>query len=320
MDPVYISHLLYGMGLKKDDGSRFDAGETMFVTRQLEHVMAQATQVDYAVLKSRLFIPVDTSVPNGAETFTYTQWDVLGEARLLANYGEDIPEVDAFCVQFNKPLKGIADGYSYSVQDLRAAQFGGVPLDAQKARAARMMIDRKIDRIAAKGDTLMGLDGFVNHSAVPVVAPVVGTWDAATTADEMIKDLDKLVNSIPVATKQTITPDTLLTATTAFVFLQKPVSDLVRESVLTSWLKNNYYIKNVDQWIELDDASALGGPRAVCYKRDPLVAELVISQEFEQFPPQADGLRFKIACHARTGGILMRKPKGIAYMDLDATP
>ena len=278
--------------------------------------MAQATEIQYSPLRARTFIPVDNSVPAGAETFTYNQWDVLGEAALLANYGDDVPTVDAFVKQFNKPLKGIADGYSYSIQDLRAAQFGGVPLEAQKARAARIMIDRKVDSIAARGDTLLGLSGFANHSAVPVATPVVGSWTTSTTAAQMISDLNKLVNSIPIATKQTIEPDTLLLPPTMFALLQAPYSTLNGDTILQVWLRSQYYIKNVDQWIELETLSAGSGPRALCYKRDPMVACLIMSQEFEQFPPQQDGLSFKIICHSRTGGILMRLPLGVAYMDL----
>jgi hypothetical protein len=318
INPEYVNACLAQMGISRGDPrSRFDAGETMFVQRQLEYVMAQPYKVDYAPLLAKRFIPLDTSVPVGAETFSYLQWDVIGEATLLANYGDDIPMVDAFVTKFTKPLKDYADGYQYSVQDLEAAQFAGVALDATKATTAREMIDRKVDKVAAKGDTVAGLDGFLNHSAVPRVHAITGDWSDSTTADQMIADLDKLVNSIPVATRQTIAPNTLLVATPAFRYLQKPVSSLVRESVLTSWLKNNVYIKNVDQWLELDDASLNGGPRLVCYRRTPDVSSLVISLDFEQRPPQVENFMFKVPCRTRIGGISMKKPLGMAYMDLD---
>ena len=53
----------------------------------------------------------------------------------------------------------------------------------------------------------------------------------------------------------------------------------------------------------------------VAYQRDPMVLQLEIPQEFEQFPPQARGLSFVVPCHARIGGVHMHYPLAVAYMD-----
>ena len=47
---------------------------------------------------------------------------------------------------------------------------------------------------------------------------------------------------------------------------------------------------------------------AVLYEKNPRVLQLVIPQEFEQFPPEMDGLLWEIYCHLRTGGVNVLRP------------
>jgi hypothetical protein len=51
---------------------------------------------------------------------------------------------------------------------------------------------------------------------------------------------------------------------------------------------------------------------AVLYEKSPEVLELVIPQEFEQFPPQQDGLTWEVYCHMRTGGVNVMRPLAVA--------
>lgn len=298
-------------------GWRQDAGETAFIAKQLEALKAQTYDIKYAAAKARSYIPVDNSIPSGAETFAYDVWDTVGVAAIIANNAKDLPSVEAFVTRFAAPIRSLGVQYGYSVQDLRAAQMAGSPLNEKRAQSAKRAIEFAIDEIAAFGNAAAGLKGFLNNTAVPLVTPVVGNWTTSTTADQMVSDLNKLVNSIVQTTKEVHKPDTLLVATSTFALLQKPSGVDNRETVLSSWLRNNPYIKNVDQWVRLDTANAAGtGPRMMAYERSSEVVELVIPQEFEQFPPQAQGLNFVIPCHARIGGVSFHYPLAAAYMDL----
>jgi hypothetical protein len=50
---------------------------------------------------------------------------------------------------------------------------------------------------------------------------------------------------------------------------------------------------------------------SVLYEKNPRVLNLVISQEFEQFPPEQDGLLWEIYCHLRTGGVNVIRPLAV---------
>jgi hypothetical protein len=318
MDLAQLQALLANMGVRRVDGLHLDAGETGFIAKQLEHVAAQTYDIKRAPAKARSFIPVDSIVPSGAESFSYDQWDTVGLARLIANYADDLPAVDAFVKRFNAPIRGLGASYSYSLQDIRAVQFSRGRLNEMKALAARDSVEYQIDQLAAFGNVAAGLSGFLNHSAVPLVTPVVGAWTESTSATDIFKDLNKLVNAIVQATKETGIPDTLLLDTESMGILLKPTGAEFSKTILRAFLDNNPYIKNIDQWHLLDNANvALTGRRIMAYKRDPVVVQLVIPQEFEQLPPQPKNLSFSVPCHARIGGISFHYPLAAAYMDLD---
>lgn len=308
--------VLDGIGYTNGRGERADAGETAAFARQLEYIKTQTYDVVYLPLKARQFIPVDNSVPTGAESFTWRQWDWFGMAAILSNFADDLPKVDVIAFEKAQTIKSVGDSYSYTVQDVRAAMMAGTQLEVKKAQAARRAIENKIDALAAFGDSTAGLPGFVNAANVPLVSPTTGGWTTATPTQVMV-DLNKLVNSIVTATGSSHIPDTLLLPVSRYSLLATtPFSVNDNRSILKVFLDNSPYIKNIDQWSVLDTGDAARtGPRAVAYLRSPEICGLVIPQEFEQFPAQPKNLSFEIPCHARIGGVSVHYPLGIAYMD-----
>jgi hypothetical protein len=146
---------------------------------------------------------------------------------------------------------------------------------------------------------------------------IVGNWPSATS-QEILDDLNTIVRTMVVSTKEVWKPDTLLLPTTRFELISNRVmqAGVDTRSVLRVFLENQTHIKNVDSWSQLDTADAAGtGPRAVVYCRDPECLELVIPQEFEQLPPQAQNLTFKVACHMRIGGVVLYYFLAMLYAD-----
>src|SRR5215467_13234664 len=86
----------------KSMGLRCDANETALFARQLEYIYTQTYDIEYPDLKARQLIPVDTRVPSGADSFTYTQYDKLGEAIIVHNNAQDFPNADIVGKQFKQ--------------------------------------------------------------------------------------------------------------------------------------------------------------------------------------------------------------------------
>ena len=306
--------------MQKFHFDNLDADENIFFERQLEQVRAQSYDVKYAQLKARLLIPVDNSIDPGAETVKYEQYDMVGQAKIINSYADDLPRSDVKAKEFRQPIKGIGSAYGYSIQELRAAKFAGKPLEARRANAARRAIEQTIDRIGATGDANNNLLGLLNQPnalsyVVPNGAGGQALW-STKTPDEILKDMNGVANLIVSTTLEIELPDTLALPVDQFSLVastaRSPNSDT---TILDYFLKNNPYIQAVEPWAKLAGAGSGGTDRMVAYRRDPDALMLVIPQEFEQFPPQSKGLEFEIPCHARCGGVQVFYPLSICYGD-----
>jgi len=300
------------------DEIRNDAKFSANLSRELEHIRAKTYDVVYPEMKARQFVPVDNSVPSGALTVTYRQWDLIGMAKLIHDYADDLPMFDALVEEFTSPVRSYGGKYGYSIQDLRAAAMSGSQLPARRARAARRGMEQLVESVACFGNTKAGLGGFAKNANVSLVSVVNGTWATATGA-EMIEDMNKLVNDTVIANKETFAPDTILLDVelyTLFSSTRISTTGDTHTTAMQAFLASSPHIKNIFSWNQLALADAAGtGPRAICYKRDPEVLELVIPQEYEELPPQPNGLKFEIPCHGRIGGVVIYYPLAVAYMD-----
>lgn len=294
---------------------RVDSGESLLLAQQLEHVRAETYKIEYPELMARQLFPVDNSVPSGAETHAFYVFDYVGRSSIIANYADDLPLVNLKAEKKTAPLKGIGNSYSYSIQDLRAAAFAGVPLDSALAAASREAHETTVDFVAAFGEGV--LPGALNNSAIPEYSPINGAWiSGPATPTEILADMDNLPYQVVKANKFTAIPNVMLLPTNLYHYVASTrVSDLSETTILQSFLKTNPYIKEVRQWHYLDAAGTPSGSRIMVFKRDKNVIAIIESQPYEQLPPQAEGLMFVIYTHGRIGGVEVKKPKACGYMD-----
>lgn len=297
-----------------------DASESAFVSRQLEQIRARTYDIKHKSLLAREFIPVDNSISPGAEVVTYRQWDMVGMAKIIANYADDLPRADVLVREFTGKIRGIGSSYGYSVQEARAAMFAGVPLEQRKANAARRSVEEKIDSIAQVGDSLHGLVGFLNQSnttSFTVSTGAAGSQAFANkTPDEVVADLNLFVNNIVTSTHGSEIPDTILFPLAQWGDIStRRMGDGSDTTILKFFLANNPYIKMAAPWHALAGAGSGATDRMVCYRRDPDALQLIIPQEFEQFPPQTKGLEVVTPCHARCGGVVVYYPLSMSYGD-----
>lgn len=298
----------------RTDRRRLDAGETMAIQRQIEHLMTELFDIEYPEHKARRFFPVDNSTPTGAKVTTYLQYDRLGKAKIVHNYATDFPSVSGQVADFAHKIVSIGCSFDYSLQDIRTAAFMGLPLDPMLADTARNTIEDTIDELAATGNADAGISGFLNHASIPSVKVAVGTWSGAT-ADEIISDVQKLWQSIPTATKQRHMPNTLLVPTTLWQYLQIPRNTASDKTVAKWLLENLENCQGIDQWWRLDTAGSGSVARLMAYEKSPRTGRIEIPQEYEQLAMQEVNAVFHTPCHARCGGAKIPYPLAYAYMD-----
>jgi hypothetical protein len=310
--------------MKTQEFTHLDSDQSIFFLRQLEYIKGKTYDKKFATLKARSLIPVSFEAGPGAESITYEQFDMFGIAKVIANYATDLPRADVKAAEFTSPVKSLGASYGYSVQEIRAAQHAGKPLQQRKANAARRSIAQRENTIAYFGDSDHNLGGFFTNANIPDVAlPADGGTsgtdfaDKIGTPDLIIRDLNSISNAVITQSNGVEEPDTMLLPLAQLTLIRStPRTTTSDTTVLNYYLQNNGMVRSVDWVNELAAANGeLANDTAIAYRRDPDVMTLEIPQDFEQFRPQEKGLEFEVPVHERIGGVLIYYPLAMAKSD-----
>jgi len=245
-------------------------------------------------------------------------------ARIIANYAKDLPRADVKGKEFTSPVKSLGASYGFNVQEIRAAAMSNKPLRQRKANAARRAVLQQENSIAYFGDSSYGLGGFFTNANIPNVAlPADGAGSATTlaskTAQQMVRDLNSISNTVVTQSKGVHNPNTMLLPLAQFTLVNStPRSDQSDLTVLRYYLQNNGFVTDAEWVNELAAANSSGNlasDTAFCYERSEDVLTLEVPQEYEEFPPQEEGLEMIINAHQRIGGVLIYYPLAITKSD-----
>jgi len=301
------------------EGKRLDAGESIFMERQLEAVEPRLYQVKRRELKARSLIDVSNVDGPGASTIVYYMYDKTGMAKIIANPGDDLPRADVNAKRYTANVHNLASSFGYSTKDLRNAQFSGVPLEMQKVDAVRRSVHEKENEIAFLGDADYGIVGFLYHPNIPdmQVAAAAGggfsrVWGVDKTPLEVVADIAALVTNIEATTNQIHMGDTLLLPIDKLRYLATtPMSSTYPEYTILKYIKdpdNGFGITKVEALPELTGIGTGTTNKMVLFESDPEIVELRIPMEMQMLPPQARNLEFLVPVECEIAGVVVRYP------------
>ncbi len=283
--------------------------ESIFTARQLDYVKARVYNKKLPPMKGLQLVPIETDVPEWAETVTFRMYDQVGMAKIVANYADDLPRADVKGTEKTIRVKDIGDSYGYNINELRASVALGQNLPTRKADAARRAVEIKLNQIAMVGDAGYGLYGLVNHPNIGITAGLNGNWDdPATTADEILSDLNALYNTVRVQSKGVHTPNIGAVPSAQHAALySKRLPDSGGQTVAEFFIKQHpgFAFEEVP---ELTGAGAGGTDVAIFFERSAENLNLDLVMPFNQLPAQARNLELVVPCLARTAGVTVHYP------------
>jgi hypothetical protein len=285
---------------------QFNQDQGIIAARQLDYIKTQTYDRKLPPMTGLTLLPQESDTPIWAETITYRSYDLVGSAKIIANYADDLPRADVSGTETTVPVRTIGDSYGYNVNELNASAALGVQLPARKGTAARRAIEVKMNQIAMTGDANYGLYGLTNHPNIGATTGLTGNWGTTATAAQIIADFDILYDAVRVQSKGVHTPNT-------FAAPQSAISGARRKYVTDSGGKNalqvireNYPDVTIISVPEFESVS--GSSYAIMGEFAAENAALETVMPFNQLPAQARGLEFVVPCMARTGGVSVHYP------------
>lgn len=312
-----------GVNKAAADIDHADASTLPIFARELEYVYTKVYEQEYAELKmaNGEVLPIDDSVDNAAETYTYYTMSAAGIARMGNTYAMgSIPRVSLGGVKTSANIAAILNCFGYSIQDARAIARTGRNLDAAYANASRRGHEELWNRVGWWGDKNHKLHGLLTHPNVPVQYAPVGVGGGTTLSsklfDEVFADFVALIESMPERTygKERVT----------HVFYPREIERVLltlrlpgQANTLKKHLADNYpdiEFVVVDELGASHPLNPTGVGIMVALRQDIDAAALVMPQLYEMFEPRWFGLEWLTIAHSRIGGVRVTRPYSVSVM------
>lgn len=300
---------------------KLDANETMFFTKELNHVKSNTYMKKFPELKATALFPVSMEANPGDETISYQMYTEVGIAKIIGNYSDDLPASTVKGEEIFSPIRTIGTHYAYSIKEIRSAAKANKPLRQMKANSAKRAIDQVINTIAWRGDAEYNLVGILNHPNIPVDTSV-NKIDATSTPDQILAILNAAVTDTIELTNGVEIPNTMVMTIKAYSYIQRTARSTTSDTtILQFFLSNNPSITRIDWAVELaavDPAPSGGAGPVDClitYNSDPDKFSLEIPSPFEQLEPEKQNLTYKIDCIAECGGIIAPYPLSLRIVE-----
>jgi hypothetical protein len=301
-----------------------------FVVQQAQYIEPQVYEVAYPEIQYPNLVPIDSSGNEWMKSIAFLSLDKVGQANWFNHLAADVPFADVMLNKFEQGIEMAAIGYYWTLEETgQEAMISGPTINRvmERAKAARRASEEMIDRIAFFGDTTKGWTGLTNDPNVTITgAPADGTGSSALwstkTANQMARDINLILSGVYTGSLTTEIADTLLLPPDRFTALAQSLVTNTAVTGLNFVQQGNAYsaltgnplmIRTVRG---LETAGAGGVARAIAYRRDPQILKLHLPMPFNfRSPMQVTALRFDVPGIFRTGGVEVRRPKSMQYLD-----
>lgn len=284
-----------------------------FVVNQTAHIEAQVIEKIYPELNYAADVPVDLSANGFAKSVTYYSGDKVGQAKLMNGHGDDIPLANVDLEKFETQVYMAGIGYSFSLEEVGQAQMLGMNLDAMGAMSADYAYQKFMDDVTYVGNDKAGFTGLYNSAAVTIIA-AGGVW-SGRTPQQILVDFNAMITGPFTETNGTMIPNTVRLPLAVIADISsRQIAPESQMTILEYLQAKNVYTAQTGQRLDIRGDYRLTN-RAVAYRRDERVLKLHVPMALRFLPVQPRNLEYFVPGMFRTGGLDIRLPAGVRYLD-----
>ena len=297
-----------------------DADGLAFYISQLTYLESKWYEAKYTSINFDELIPVDTSVPEWADSVDYMSYDAVVLGKFIGSSADDLPRIS---VEGNKSTVKIGyagNSFEYSLDELRKSQQLRLPLDATLGKMANRGAQEHTQRVAYFGDEDRGMTGLFNNANIALDSSTVDWFTA--TGQEIIDDMNGLGIDVWTNSANTHLPDTWVIDSERYAFIASQRMDSGTDTTVLEWFKkNNIYTSitgrepMVVPRLQLNDAGEGGVGRMMAYEKNPENLTMWNPIPWRPLAPQAQGLNINVPCEYKISGVEFRYPFSAAYRD-----
>lgn len=259
-----------------------------FLVNQATTIEREVNRQDYPDIQYPALIPVDFNAPDWAKSVTYFSMDRVGAAKWFSAQANDVPKADVNMNRLETHVSMAAIGYGYDIEELSQAAALGIPLDTEKADAARRAYEEFMDRALIFGAPEKGYVGLVNDGTITAGTAPNGAggsplW-AQKSSDEKLADVNLIISGVYTGTATTEMADTVLLPIQRMLSIATTGRATGSDTTILNFLREaNAYSSVTGRPLTirgvrgLETAGAGGTARMVAYRNDKKVLKADIS-------------------------------------------
>lgn len=313
--------------------------------QSLNFLLATRTKIEagvYEILYPDIqypgLVPINTMGDPWGKSITYFSMDRFGKAQWFHSGARDVPVADFSLNKHEKTVFMAAIGYNYDVEELQQMQAQpNIQVTNERASSAVRIYEEFIDELVLRGDAEKGLEGLINRTDVSATDALAdgdqngGTnspyWDHKTAA-QIVRDFNSVITGMWMDSLNIELADTVALPYNAITLLtQMPFSANLEITVYDWLMKHNVYTAQTGRPLVvrgvrgLDGAAASSSGRMIAYKRDPQVLQFYLPMTHRFLSPMQVGpLTYQVPGIFRVGGLEVRRPGAIRYLDKVMAP
>jgi len=308
-----------------------DSQAVSFLQQTHASVEAELYRVKYPEYNYSDLLFVDTRANEWARTVTFYSSDTVGKAGWFNANSTNMPRADVNMAQHNHSIQMAAIGYGYNLEEISFAKLAGPvgSLDQERMFAARRAYEQFMYGLVVAGDSTKNMGGLINYSGVTATtAPADGTGSATTfaskTGDQIARDINNELSGMQEGSLGIELANTIALPIQQFNLLAtKRMGTAGDEITVLEWLmKYNVYTAQTGQPLKirmlrgLDGAGGSGTDRMLTYVNDRDVVKLHLPMAHKFMPVYQTGpMLFEVPGIFRTGGVEIRRPNAVRYLD-----
>lgn len=269
----------------------------------------------------------DVSIADERSSFTNSQFasaqGIAGSNK--AWVGKESSAIVGMSLDIGKtiqPLELWALQLSWTLPELASAQKLGRPVDEQKYMGMQLKHQMDTDEQVYMGDTVLGMNGLLNHANLANTGnAVTGNWSGATAA-QILADINSILTSVWTTSAYAAIPDRLLLAPPEYTILVSTlISSAGNISVLEFVMRNNLATANGQKLEILPVKWLLGtnnggqGPTATdsmfAYVKDPIRVRFPMVP-LQRTPLEYRDIRQLVTYYGRLGAVELVYPETAA--------
>lgn len=275
----------------------------IWTKQQLTQLLKRQYEAMYPETSALALFPVTTEIAAWANNFEYMKFDGVTMAKIIADYTDDLPTVDATHSIETGRVHRLGNAWLISIDEIKTGAAMGSSLSDRKASLAREAHETLVNQLVFKGSKPHKIIGVFDHPNITRVTSAPGAWLDAEKASEELTDLLEKMETLTLG-QHKVTDIVIPPSQRKLLAKRMPETTM---SYL-DWFKSQNAGITITAISELEDIDGLGTKGILAYEKNPLNMSIEIPEAFNMLPMQPKDLHFKVPCTSKATGLIVYRP------------